>query len=100
LSWVNSISQKLEREVIAIDAKTMKQSYDRNQSQKSLHIVTGWSASHQLALGQKKVNKKSKELTTIPALLELVEIEESIINIDARLMSKRNSSAQNSEERR
>jgi predicted transposase YbfD/YdcC len=83
LSWVNSITQKLELELIAIDGKTMKQSYDRNQSQKPLHIVSAWSASHQLVLGQKKVNKKSNELTAIPALLELLEMEESIITIDA-----------------
>jgi len=48
LSWVNSITKKLEREVIAIDGQTMKQSYDRNQGQKPLHIVSAWSASHQL----------------------------------------------------
>lgn len=83
LSWVNSITQKLELEVIAIDGKTMKQSYNRNQSQKPLHIVSAWSASHQLVLGQKKVNKKSNEVTAIPALLELLEIEKSIITIDA-----------------
>ena len=83
LSWVNSITKKLELEVIAIDGKTMKQSYDRNQSQKPLHIVSAWSASHQLVLGQKKINNKSNEVTAIPALLELLEIEESIITIDA-----------------
>ncbi len=95
LSWVNSITQKLELEVIAIDGKTMKQSYDRNQSQKPLHIVSAWSASHQLVLGQKKVNKKSNEVTAIPALLELLEIEKTIITIDARLMSERNSRVHN-----
>lgn len=83
LSWVNSITQKLELNVIAIDGKTMKQSYDRNQSQKALHIVSAWSSSHQLVLGQKKVNNKSNEITAIPALLELLEIEGSIITIDA-----------------
>ena len=83
LSWVNSITQKLELEVIAIDGKTMKQSYDRNQSPKPLHIVSAWSASHQLVLGPKKVTNKSNEVTAIPALLELLEIEESIITIDA-----------------
>jgi predicted transposase YbfD/YdcC len=83
LSWINSITQKLELEVIAIDGKTMKQSYDRNHSQKPLHIVSAWSSSHQLVLGQKKVNKKSNEVTAIPALLELLEIAGSIITIDA-----------------
>ena len=57
LSWVNSIVEKLKLEVIAIDGKTMKQSYDRNYQQKALHIVTAWSSSHQLVLGQKKITK-------------------------------------------
>ncbi|MEG4574159.1 ISAs1 family transposase [Microcoleus sp. N3A4] len=83
LSWVNSITKKLELEVIAIDGKTMKQSYDRNQNQKPLDIVSAWSSSHQLVLGQKKVNKKSNEVTAIPALLEMLEIAGSIITIDA-----------------
>jgi hypothetical protein len=54
LSWVNAIVGELELHVIAIDGKTMKQSYDRNDQQKALHIVTAWSSSHQLVLGQKK----------------------------------------------
>jgi hypothetical protein len=54
LSWVNSIVKELKLEVIAIDGKTMKQSYDRNGQQKALHIVSAWSSSHQLVLGQKK----------------------------------------------
>lgn len=61
----------------------MKQSYDRNPKQKALHIVSAWSSSHQLVLGQKKVQSKSNELTAIPALLELLEIEGSLITIDA-----------------
>ena len=83
LSWVNSIVKELELEVIAIDGKTMKQSYDRNHKQKALHIVTAWSSSHQLVLGQKKVDKKSNELTAIPALIEMLEIAGSVITIDA-----------------
>jgi predicted transposase YbfD/YdcC len=61
----------------------MKQSYSRNHSQKPLHIVSAWSVSHQLVLGQKKVNSKSNELTAIPALLGMLEIEGNIITIDA-----------------
>ena len=59
LSWVNAIVGELELNIIAINGKTMKQSYDRNDQQKALHIVTAWSSSHQLVLGQKKVHKKS-----------------------------------------
>jgi predicted transposase YbfD/YdcC len=83
LNWVNSITEKLGVDVIAIDGKTMKQSYDREQQQKALHIVSAWSASNQLVLGQQKVQDKSNEITAIPALIELLEIEGSIITIDA-----------------
>ena len=83
LSWVNSIVKELKLEVIAIDGKTMKQSYDRNDQQKALHIVSAWSSSHQLVLGQKKVPKKSNELTAIPELIEMLEIAVSVITIDA-----------------
>ena len=83
LSWVNAIVWELELNVIAIDGKTMKQSYDRNDQQKALDIVTAWSSSHQLVLGQKKVHKKSNELTAIPELIEMLEIAASVITIDA-----------------
>ena len=83
LSWVNAIVGKLEINEIAIDGKTMKQSYDRNNQQKALHIVTAWSSSHQLVLGQKKVDKKSNEVTAIPELIEMLEIAGSVITIDA-----------------
>jgi hypothetical protein len=53
LSWVNARVAELELNVIAIDSKTMKQSYDRNDQQKAIHIVTAWSSSHQLVLGKK-----------------------------------------------
>lgn len=83
LSWVKAIVGELELKVIAIDGKTMKQSYDRNDQQKALHIVTAWSSSHQLVFGQKKVYEKSNELTAIPELIEMLEIAGSVITIDA-----------------
>ena len=83
LSWINSIVKELKLEVVAIYGKTMKQSYDRNDQQKALHIVSAWSSSHQLFLGQKKVYKKSNELTAIPELIEMLEIAGSVITIDA-----------------
>jgi hypothetical protein len=57
LSWVNAIVGELEVKVMAIDGKTMEQSYDRNDQQKALHIVTAWSSSHQLTLGKKFFDK-------------------------------------------
>ena len=98
--WVSSITKEIGVEVIAIDGKTLKQSYDRQAQQKvptllesnssrnaalhsaALHIVSAWSSSHQLVLGQKKVNNKSNEITAIPALIEMLEIEGGIVTND------------------
>jgi hypothetical protein len=63
--------------------KTIRGSYDRNQSQSALHVISAWSSEQRLVLGQLKVEDKSKEITAIPALLELLDITGSIITIDA-----------------
>ncbi len=82
-SWINLIVQKLGAEVIAIDGKTLKQSYDRNDFQKALHIVSAWANDNKLVLAQKKVDSKSNEITAIPALLDSLDINGNIITIDA-----------------
>lgn len=70
-------------EIIPIDGKTIRGSYDRNQSQLALHVISAWSSEQRLVLGQLKVEDKSNEITAIPALLELLDITDSIITIDA-----------------
>jgi predicted transposase YbfD/YdcC len=70
-------------EVIPIDGKTLKGSYDRALGKTALHLVTAWSSQHRLVLGQVKVADKSNEITAIPALLELLDISGCIITIDA-----------------
>ena len=82
-SWINSITKKIGAEVIAIDGKTLKQSYDRNNQQKALHIVTAWANNNKLVLAQKKVDSKSNEITAIPALLDFLDLSGNIITIDA-----------------
>lgn len=63
--------------------KTLKGSYDRNQEQSALHVVSAWASKRRLFLGQVKVDDKSNEITAIPALLELLDISGCIITIDA-----------------
>ena len=81
--WVESIVEKTGAQVIPIDGKTIKGSYDRVLGKTALHLVTAWSSQHRLVLGQVKVADKSNEITAIPALLELLDIAGCIITIDA-----------------
>jgi len=82
-SWLSSLVRDLGAQVIAIDGKTLRGSYDRNQEQSALHFVSAWASENRLFLGQVKVEDKSNEITAIPALLELLDISGCIITIDA-----------------
>lgn len=83
LSWVETLVTKTGGEIIPIDGKTIKGSYDRNQGKSALHVISAWSSEQHLVLAQMKVEDKSNEITAIPALLELLDITGSIITIDA-----------------
>ena len=58
--WVQSLVEKLGVEVVAIDGKTHRGSYDRESKLKALHTVSAWSSEHRLVLGQTKVSSKSR----------------------------------------
>jgi len=81
--WVESVVEAVEAQVVPIDGKTLKGSYDRGQGKSALHLVSAWSSEYRLVLGQVKVADKSNEITAIPALLELLDIAGCIITIDA-----------------
>lgn len=81
--WIESIVEVAGAQVIPIDGKTLKGSYDREQSKSALHLVSAWSSEYRLVLGLVLVADKSNEITAIPALLELLDIAGCIITIDA-----------------
>jgi len=81
LSWVQELC-KHNSGVIAIDGKTVRGS--RKEGNKSaIHMVSAFSAANNLVLGQVKTNQKSNEITAIPELLKVLDIEGCIVTIDA-----------------
>lgn len=81
--WVKTLVNDLGVEVIAIDGKKLKGSYDRSSQNPALHLVSAWASSHRLVLAQTRVQDKSNEITAIPALLELLELTGCIVTLDA-----------------
>ncbi|MCC3463966.1 MAG: ISAs1 family transposase, partial [Microcoleus sp. PH2017_27_LUM_O_A] len=65
LSWIQSISCLNSGEVIALDGKTLRHSYDGRGNKKAIHMVSAWATSQRLVLGQVKVDKKSNEIAAI-----------------------------------
>jgi len=81
--WLPHLIGSLSGEIVPIDGKSLRGSYDRNQGIKALHLVTAWAGEQKLVLGQVKVEDKSNEITAIPALLELLDLQGAIITLDA-----------------
>ena len=83
LRWMQAVSEVTHGEVVAIDGKTLRRSFDRAAGKGAIHMVSAWASANRLVLGQQKVDEKSNEITAIPALLRLLEIKGCIVTIDA-----------------
>ncbi len=80
--WIKSISTLVTGQVLAIDGKALRGA--KNKGIKSpIHMVSAWACDNNIVLGQVRVNDKSNEITAIPVLLDLLNIEGNIITIDA-----------------
>ena len=73
----------MEDEIINIDGKTARHSYDSVNNKQALHMISAWANKAGITLGQLKVADKTNEITAIPELLDLLEIEGSTMTIDA-----------------
>ena len=83
LEWIKAIVQTSSGEVIAIDGKTVRRSFDKTKEKSAIHVVSAWANENRIVLGQEKVDEKSNEITAIPELLSALEIQNCIITIDA-----------------
>ncbi|MDQ6962678.1 MAG: ISAs1 family transposase [Mariprofundaceae bacterium] len=82
-SWIQSVVQVTEGEIISIDGKTHRRSHDKKSGKKALHMVSAWANENNLVLGQVKTREKSNEITAIPELLKVLELKGCIVTIDA-----------------
>ncbi len=82
VSWVAALTGA-PAEVIAIDGKTSRRSYQKMGAKAPIHMVSAFAARQRLVLGQVKVADKSNEIVAIPKLLDMMAIEGAIVTIDA-----------------
>jgi hypothetical protein len=83
VEWTQAISTVTNGEVVAIDGKTLRRSFEKAGERVFVHMVSAWSACNQLVLGQVRTDEKSNEITAIPRLLELLELKGCLVTIDA-----------------
>lgn len=83
IDWAQQICHLTQGEVIAIDGKRLRGSYDKSSGKAAIHMVSAFATSNNLVLGQTACAEKSNEITAIPELLNLIAIEKSVVTIDA-----------------
>ena len=83
MEWSQAVADLLPGEVVAIDGKAVRRSHDKRAGKQAIHLVSAWAAANTLTLGQVKTDQKSNEITAIPRLLELLELNGCIVTIDA-----------------
>lgn len=83
VQWMQAVDSVTEGQIIAADGKALRRSHDRSLGKKALYMVSAWASDNGLVLGQRKVDDKSNEITAIPELLDMLEIEGCIVTLDA-----------------
>lgn len=82
VAWVSSLTGA-SAEVIAIDGKSVRRSFEKMRGKAAIHMVSAFAARQRLVLGQVKVADKANEIVAIPKLLDMLAIEGAIVTIDA-----------------
>jgi predicted transposase YbfD/YdcC len=83
LSWITALHEITDGQVVAIDGKTLRRSFDAATSKSAIHMVSAWATANHISRGQVVVDEKSNEITAIPKLLAMLEIAGSLVTIDA-----------------
>ncbi|MCE9688290.1 ISAs1 family transposase, partial [Shewanella sp. AS16] len=83
LAWMKAVHRLTEGEVVAIDGKTLRGSYNRDDRYSTIHMISAYASANQLVLGQLKTDCKSNEITAIPALIQMLDLRGALVTIDA-----------------
>ncbi len=74
LAWLTDLHKTTVGQVIAIDGKVLRRSYDRASGKAAIHRVSAWATANHISLGQTGGHKKSNEITAIPKLPEIIDV--------------------------
>lgn len=83
LGWITTLHEITDGQVVAIDGKTLRRSFDAASSKTAIHMVSAWATANHISLGQVVVDAKSNEITAIPKLLQILELSQALVTLDA-----------------
>ena len=83
ISFMTTLLPDSDLEIISLDGKTLRRSFDKAKGQKAIHILNAWAVDSGMSLGQMKVDSKTNEITAVPDLLDMIDIKSATIVTDA-----------------
>lgn len=82
INWMKEC-HTTDEDVIAIDGKTLRGSYDKSRRRGAIHVISAFSSMSGVVLGQLKTAEKSNEITAMPELIDLLDLKGKIVTTDA-----------------
>ncbi len=83
MKWITNLATASKGRLVAIDGKTIRRSLDKANSKSAIHMVSAWSQANNMVLGQLATDAKSNEITAIPKLMKLLDLDKAVVTIDA-----------------
>ena len=83
LKWVSDLAVTSQGRLIAIDGKTLRHNFDTAHDKAAIHMVSAWCGANHMILGQLTTDIKSNEITAIPKLMKLLDLNGAVVTIDA-----------------
>ena len=82
--WITALHELTDGQLVAIDGKTLRRSFDAANSKSAIHMVSAWATANHITFGQVVVDAKSNEITgDYPKLLEILSLSGCLVTIDA-----------------
>lgn len=81
--WMAHLTQTTKGRLIAVDGKTLRRSFDTATGKAAIHMINAWCVTNQTVLGQLACDSKENEISAMPKLLELIDLQDAVVTADA-----------------
>lgn len=93
IAWMRGVVGEMGEQVVALDGKKLRRSYDSSSDKAAIHMVSAWASENRVVLGQIKVDDKSNEIPAVPELLKSLTLAGCIVTLDAMHCQKETAKA-------
>jgi predicted transposase YbfD/YdcC len=82
--WIHAlVGSDTQGKHIAIDGKTLRKSFDTASNKVAIHMINAYVHENHAVFGQLKVDDKTNEITAIPQLLDMLQLKDATVTVDA-----------------